>query len=93
MQMDLAVLEISAAAVSDGLPAGRNLSTIAGAPIIEITLPEYDAAGFARKPIRHSESTRRFCTSVSQAIFVVGSTSLGCCGRQTGISIRRASRL
>jgi len=46
--MDPAALEVTAKAISAWIPPGCDLSIIPGTPIIELSLPEYDAAGLGR---------------------------------------------
>jgi hypothetical protein len=48
MHADLADMKVSAKAIAAWLPAGRSLHAIAGTPLVELKLPEYEAAGLGK---------------------------------------------
>ncbi len=48
MQPGLTSIEVSTKAIAPWCPPGRNLTVLPGTPIIELSLPEYEAAGLGR---------------------------------------------
>lgn len=64
MQTDLTDIEIGAKAISAWLPAGRDLFMSSGTFLVELSLPEYEAAGLGKALCR----VRPFHTSGSEPI-------------------------